>query len=119
MSRTAKQEAFLNALMSEQCRGDVRKAMTEAGYSKQTRMSDVTGPLMEEIATVTKEYIANVGPKAFYAMMDVMEKPTDLGNREKLSAAKDFLDRAGFKASEKVEVKTETPLFILPPKDND
>jgi len=45
-----------------------------------------------------------------------MRSPTDLGNKEKMAAAKDFLDRAGFVKTEKVEVKSENPLFILPPK---
>jgi len=34
-----------------------------------------------------------------------------------MAAAKDVLDRSGFKASDKVEVATTSPLFILPPKD--
>jgi len=51
--------------------------------------------------------------------MQVMQNPTDLGNKEKMSAAKDFLDRAGFVKTDKVEVKTDSPLFILPPKDNE
>ena len=49
--------------------------------------------------------------------MNIMDDPTQLGSKERLAAAKDILDRAGFKATEKVEVKAETPLFILPPKD--
>jgi hypothetical protein len=49
-------------------------------------------------------------------MMDIMDNPTDLGSKEKMAVAKDFLDRAGFKASEKVEVTTKSPLFILPEK---
>jgi len=50
-------------------------------------------------------------------MKQVMESPTDLGNKEKMVAAKDILDRGGFKATDKVEVSTSNPLFILPPKD--
>jgi len=49
-------------------------------------------------------------------MLDVMQNPTDLGNKEKMAAAKDLLDRAGFVKTDKVEVRTESPLFILPPK---
>ena len=52
-------------------------------------------------------------------MMQVMTNPTDLGNKEKMAAAKDFLDRAGFVKTEKVEVKAENPVFILPPKNNE
>jgi hypothetical protein len=48
-----------------------------------------------------------------------MENPTDLGNKEKMAAAKDLLDRAGFVKTDKVEVTAESPLFILPPKSNE
>jgi hypothetical protein len=34
-----------------------------------------------------------------------------------MAAAKDLLDRAGFVKTDKVEVKSDSPLFILPPKD--
>jgi len=50
-------------------------------------------------------------------MKQVMDSPTDLGNKEKMVAAKDILDRGGFKATDKVEVTSSSPLFILPPKD--
>ena len=50
-------------------------------------------------------------------MQHVLENPTDLGNKERMLAAKDVLDRSGFKATDKVEVSSTNPLFILPPKD--
>ena len=34
-------------------------------------------------------------------------------------AAKDILDRAGFTKTDKVEVKTSEPLFILPAKEDE
>jgi hypothetical protein len=37
-------------------------------------------------------------------MFEVMNNPTDLGNKEKMAAAKDVLDRSGFIKTEKVEV---------------
>jgi hypothetical protein len=51
-------------------------------------------------------------------MAEVMGNPTDLGNKEKIVAAKDLLDRAGFVKTDKVEVKAANPLFILPEKDD-
>jgi hypothetical protein len=48
-----------------------------------------------------------------------MQNPTDLGNKEKMAAAKDLLDRAGFVKTDKVEVKSDSPLFILPPKNHE
>ena len=40
-----------------------------------------------------------------------------VGNKEKIAVAKDFLDRAGFVKTDKIEVKAESPLFILPAKN--
>ena len=66
--------------------------------------------------SLTKKFLATRGPQAAWSMMEILNNPTDLGNKEKMAAAKDLLDRAGFVKTEKVEVKAESPLFILPPK---
>ena len=112
---TEKQQAFLNALFNE-ARGNPVKAKKLAGYADGVSTTSVMAPLKEQIAERTKDFIATSGPQAVWSMMHVMENPTDLGNKEKMAAAKDFLDRAGFVKTEKVEVKSESPLFILPPK---
>ena len=52
-------------------------------------------------------------------MYEIMNSPTDLGNKEKMAAAKDILDRSGFAKTDKVEVTSASPLFILPPKNNE
>ena len=52
-------------------------------------------------------------------MFSVMKDTTDLGVKEKMLAAKDILDRAGFTKTDKVEVKTSEPLFILPAKEDE
>ena len=52
-------------------------------------------------------------------MYEVMHSPTDLGNKEKMVAAKDILDRSGFTKTANVEVTAASPLFILPPKKED
>jgi hypothetical protein len=75
--------------------------------------------LTDEIAELTKKFIAQSSTKAAYTMFSVMADPTDLGVKEKMMAAKDILDRAGFTKTEKVEVKSTEPLFILPSKDSD
>jgi hypothetical protein len=48
-----------------------------------------------------------------------MVDPTELGLREKLSAAKDLLDRVGLVKTEKVQVEAGNGLMILPPKEKD
>ena len=50
-------------------------------------------------------------------MMEVFNDTKQLGNKEKIAVAKDFLDRAGFVKTDKIEVKAESPLFILPAKN--
>lgn len=115
---TEKQEAFLKAFFGE-AKGDALKAKRIAGYSEATCTAEVVKPLMEELHSRTQDYIALNGTRAAIAMIDVLQDPTALGNKEKMQAAKDIMDRAGFQKTEKVEVKTETPLFILPEKSKD
>ena len=112
---TEKQQAFLDALFNE-AEGNPVKALKIAGYAQGVSTTTVMAPLKEQIAERTRDFIANNGPQAVWSIMQVMRSPTDLGNKEKMAAAKDFLDRAGFVKTEKVEVKSESPLFILPPK---
>ena len=115
---TEKQQAFLDFLFNE-AKGDLNIAKRMAGYSNNVSTSTVVGPLKEEIAKLTKDYIANHGAKAAVKMVSVMDDPTQLGAKEMMVASKDVLDRGGFKPSDKVEVETKSPLFILPEKKSD
>ncbi len=112
---TEKQSMFLEALFGP-AKGNYVLAKQIAGYAETVATSQVVEPLRDEIALRTRNFISENGPKAVWAMMDIMENPTDLGNKEKMAVAKDFLDRAGFKVSDKVEVSSSSPLFILPEK---
>jgi hypothetical protein len=114
-SLTDKQQAFLDVLF-EQAKGNFVEAKRLAGYSENVSTQSIVDSLEEEIYTLTKKYISQVGVKAAVAMNHVIENPTDLGNKEKMQAAKDILDRAGYKPKDKVEVETSEPLFILPAK---
>jgi len=49
-------------------------------------------------------------------MFKVMGDTDMLGAKEKMNAAKDLMDRAGFTKTEKVEVSSREPVFILPSK---
>ena len=115
---TEKQEMFLEALFGD-ARGNTMQAIKLAGYAEGTSSASIMKTLEAEIAERTKSLIATRGPQAAYSMLDVMENTTDLGNKEKMAAAKDLLDRAGFVKTDKVEVKAESPLFILPPKSDE
>lgn len=120
MSRnlTEKQQKFLDVLF-EEAQGNLSQARKMAGYAETVATSAIVNSLQDEIADLTKRFIAASATKAAYSMKQIMDSPTDLGNKEKMAAAKDLLDRAGFVKTEKVEVKSESPLFILPPKENE
>ena len=112
---TDKQLLFLEALFGP-AKGNYVEAKKMAGYADTVATSQVVEPLREEINIRTRNFLSENGPKAVWAMMDIMDNPTDLGNKEKMAVAKDFLDRGGFKATDKVEVSSSSPLFILPEK---
>ena len=112
---TEQQQKFLDVLY-EEARGDVRAAMKIAGYSNTTPSKSVTSALAEEITDLTQRFIAQSSTKAVYSMFEVMQDPTKLGNKDKMLAAKDILDRAGFNKVEKVELKAKEPVFIIPAK---
>jgi len=115
---TEKQQKFLDVLFDE-AKGDPVKARKLAGYSEGMSTSSIVSALEDEIVDRTKKFISRSSTKAAYTMFSVMADPTDLGVKEKMMAAKDILDRAGFTKTEKEEVKTTEPLFILPSKDTD
>ena len=113
---TDKQEAFLDALMSE-ARGNIRAAMDIAGYSKATKTSEVVGPLKDDIVERASMMLALNAPKAAFGIVDVLDDPSALGARNAISAAREVLDRSGIVKKEQVEVTTnQGGLFVLPPK---
>ena len=112
---TEKQKKFIDALFGE-AMGNHRLAMDIAGYSSNTTWRDVTANINEEILQASKEYLSMHAPKASVAITGIIDDPTELGNRDKLTAAKDVLDRAGVVKQEKIEVNTPSGLFILPSK---
>ena len=115
---TEMQQKFLDVLF-EEAQGDLVKAKKLAGYSDNYSTKHIVESLQDEIFELTKKFISRSGTKAAYSMFEVMRDPTALGNKEKMLAAKDILDRGGFKAKDEVKVETTTPLFILPSKSDD
>jgi len=112
---TDKQQLFLDVLF-EEAEGDPLKAKKLAGYSDNVPTSSVTASLVDEIAELTRKFIAQSSTKAAYTMFKVMGATDMLGAKERMAAAKDLMDRAGFVKTEKVEVSTSEPVFILPAK---
>ena len=111
-----KQQKFM-AVLFDEAGGDVTLAKKLAGYADTTATSHVIKGLKDEIADATKEYMARVAPRAAVAMGNALLDPTELGIRDKMTAAKDLLDRAGFIKTEKVNVESSGGLFVLPAKE--
>ena len=111
-----KQQKFM-AVLFDEAGVDVTLAKKLAGYSDTTATSHVIKGLKDEIADATKEYMARVAPRAAVAMGNALLDPTELGIRDKMTAAKDLLDRAGFIKTEKVNVESSGGLFVLPAKE--
>lgn len=115
---TEKQQKFLDVLFDE-AEGDPAKAKKLAGYSTGVSTREITEPLADEIYDLTKKFIATSATKAAFNMGKIASNPVGIGIKDQFLASKDILDRAGFKESNKVEVSSTSPLFILPPKDED
>ena len=113
---TAKQQTFLQVLFGE-AEGDYRTAKTLAGYSDTTNGLDIVRTLKDEVLELTREYLAMNGPRAARAMINVLERPSELGNQHRLNAAKELLDRVGIHKTDKVEVTTPSGIMLLPPKE--
>ena len=113
---TEMQEAFLEALCGE-ARGNIREAMNMAGYSPNTRINEVVGPLRDEIVSRASDLLAMNAPRATFSMIDVLHDPGAMGARNAVAAATQILERAGLVKKEQVEIKgPEGGIFILPPK---
>jgi hypothetical protein len=115
---TEKQQKFLDVLFDE-AGGDVVRAKQLAGYADGVSTTEVIKGIKEEIMERTQLYMARNAPRAAMSLVSGMVDPTELGLREKLSAAKDLLDRVGLVKTEKVQVEASNGLMILPPKDKD
>ena len=113
---TTKQETFLQVLFDE-AEGDYMRAKQIAGYSEKTSPSEVLRSMKDEVLELTKEYLAMNAPRAARAMVSVLDRPSELGNQRRLSAAKDLLDRIGIHKTDKVELTAPTGIMLLPPKD--
>lgn len=113
---TEQHKRFLEVLFDE-ARGNLTQAKRLAGFSDNYSTRQLTNYLKEEIIEATQLYIAMNAPRAARAIVDALDDPTELGIKEKLNAAKDFLDRAGLIKTEKVQVESNSGVMILPAKE--
>ena len=112
---TEKQQKFLDVLF-EEAHGDFVQAKRLAGYSDNMSTSEVIKSLKDEVLERTNMYLARSAPRAAMAMVGALVDPTELGIKEKMTAAKEVMDRVGIIKSEKIQVESSGGVMILPPK---
>ena len=115
---TPRQEMFLEALFSDEARGDIRTAMTLAGYSENTRPAEIIKNLGDEIRAHAKKFLAEQSGRAAWALRDSMDDPSAPGIQNKMKAAEAILNRAGVREAEDSGMKVpESGIVILPAKN--
>lgn len=115
---TEMQQKAFKYLFDPSIAGDLRKAMTAAGYSKNTDVYEVMGPMRELIIEASKDFLMFNTGKAAMNLVNIIEKPAELGNNIRLKAIETLLDRAGIVKPEKIEHSgTINAVLVLPPKD--
>lgn len=115
---TEQHKRFLEVLFTE-AKGNINVAVRLAGFSEGYSRRSLTNYLKEEIIEATQLYIAMAAPKAAVAMINAIDDPTELGLKEKMSAAKDLLDRAGLVKTDKVQVESTGGIMVLPAKERE
>lgn len=113
---TEKEEYFLDILFDKH-RGNLRAAMDEAGYPKDTPTRQVTTKLKDFIAEASKAYLSANTAKAVISVVNVLDDPTAPGQNTVLKAAKEVLDRTGVVNVEDQTKVIEKNIFILPAKE--
>ena len=112
---TERQQKFIDALFAE-ANGSIKDAKVMAGYSPNSNNNEIIKSLKDEIIEATQTYMAGNAPKAAVAMVTGIDDPTQLGIRDKMSAAKELLDRTGLIKTEKIQVESSGGVMLMPPK---
>ena len=113
---TEKQRKFLDVLFDE-ANGDVTQAKLLAGYAPTSSTSDIVRGIKEEVLEATQMFMARNAPRAAVAMVSGINDPTELGIRDKMTAAKELLDRTGLVKTEKMQVESTGGVMLMPVKN--
>lgn len=113
---TERQKKLLEVLFDE-AGGDIVAAKKLAGYSDNTPTSEIVASLKDEIMDATHMYMARNAPKAAMSMVGALYDPTELGIRDKMTAAKELLDRTGLVKTEKMQVEAKGGVMLMPAKN--
>ena len=112
---TERQQKFLDVLFDE-AGGEMVAAKKLAGYADTSSTNEIVKGIKEEILEATQMYMARNAPKAAMAMTGALYDPTELGIRDKMSAAKELLDRVCLVKTEKMQVEASGGVMLMPPK---
>ena len=117
---TELQNKFLDALFGP-AKGNHAKAMKIAGYAEATNPHHIINSVRTQIIERAELEMAVNAPKAVLSMVGVIDDPSAIGNRERLAASQQILDRVGLSKVEKLNVTSDKPIgvFILPAKTDD
>ena len=115
---TEKQQKLL-AVLFDEAGGDINVAKRIAGYSDATSSTEIINSLKEEILDATSAYMARNAPKAAMAMVGALYDPTELYIHDKISAAKELIERTGLVKTEKMQVEAKGGVMLMPPKQMD
>ena len=116
---TPLQELFLDYLFTEECKGNVRKAMNAAGYGQNANSHAVLAALNDEILERSKTYLAAHAARATFAGLSIFDDPTQLGGEKVIAMAKEVWDRAGLVKKDGLANLNGAAIgvLILPAKD--
>jgi hypothetical protein len=111
------QQKFIEALLSD-AKGDYKKALQIAGYSENTRASDIIKALRSEIIEASLNHLALNAPRAAHEMTDTLNNPMKPGATTVIKIASDILNRVGATPGNEQSVRVPSGgLFIMPAKE--
>lgn len=110
---TLQDQAFLDILYDE-CKGNIREAMTKVGFPKSTPSSVITKRLGKQIKERAKEYLTAHTARSAVTLVTALDDGNVPGLKNSLLAAKEILDRGGVFKEEELIKATERNIFILP-----
>jgi hypothetical protein len=113
---TEQEEHFLDILFDKH-RGNIRAAMDDSGYPKNTPTRKVTEKLKDHITEASKAFLSANTAKAVISVVGVLDDPMAPGQNTVLKAAKEVLDRTGVVKEEDQNKVIERNIFILPAKE--
>ncbi|MBT5235463.1 MAG: hypothetical protein HOM18_09225 [Candidatus Marinimicrobia bacterium] len=116
---TEKQQSFLDAMYDSKT-GDVRQAMTVAGYDSSAPSTFLLQSLSSELIEIATHTLAKNAPRAANKIVDIMTSDMPIPQvNQKLQAAQTLLDRVGVVKEQKMNVEHNVSggIFIIPAKE--